>query len=197
MLTLKEKPTLKDYQKYVTNLEIERGFQDEDVIQKCLLLSEELGELYEAVIASEKLNRNDYNPLHSSIDQELADIIIVLCAIANRFAIDLEEEFRNIGLNSKSITLPALQRYIRESEGVVVDMFRCCLILGVRIGKLYKAIRKQSKVVRVDRNSEFVSIGEASSMIMRSLCQIANYCDIDMEQAFRTKESLNKGRVWT
>lgn len=188
MLILKENPTLKDYQKYVTDLEIERGFQDEDVIQKCLLLSEELGELYEAVI--------NHDPLYGSINEELADIIIMLCTVANRFGVNLEEEFNGSGLHEKSITLPALQQYIRESEEEVDDVFRCCLILGMRIGKLYKAIRKQGKIVKVDHNSKFVSISDVSTSIIRSLCQIANHCDIDLEQAFRTKESLNKGRTW-
>lgn len=196
MLILKENPTLRDYQKYVTDLEIERGFQGEDVIQKCLLLSEELGELYEVVVSPEKSTRINHDQSHGSINEELADIIIMLCTVANRFDVNLEEEFKNSGMHDKSITLPALQQYIRESEGEAVDMFKCCLILGMRIGKLYKAIRKQGKVVRVDRNSKFVSISGVSTNIIRSLCQIANHCDIDLEQAFRKKESLNKGRTW-
>jgi len=40
MLKLMEKPTLKDFQEYVKKLEIERGFDKENILQKCLLLGE-------------------------------------------------------------------------------------------------------------------------------------------------------------
>jgi NTP pyrophosphatase (non-canonical NTP hydrolase) len=41
--------TLADVQTYVSQLEVERGFNDESVMQKCLLLGEEVGELFKAV----------------------------------------------------------------------------------------------------------------------------------------------------
>lgn len=40
-LKLKNKPTLRDYQDYVVDLELERGFSDQNAIEKCLLLGEE------------------------------------------------------------------------------------------------------------------------------------------------------------
>jgi len=49
MLTLNSDPTLKDLQDYVRRLEAERNFDKEDVLQKCLLLGEEVGELYKAI----------------------------------------------------------------------------------------------------------------------------------------------------
>jgi NTP pyrophosphatase (non-canonical NTP hydrolase) len=95
MPQLKDNPTLKHIQEYVKQLEKERGFDKENATQKCLLLGEELGELYKAVRKKGKVIKVDHNSKFGSIDEELADIIIVLCAIANRFDIDLEKAFRD------------------------------------------------------------------------------------------------------
>lgn len=92
MPELKEKPTLKDFQKYVVELEKERGFENQTTIDKCLLLGEEIGELFKAVRKSEGLSV-DSNSNFTEVEDELADIFIYLCAIANRKGIDLEEAF--------------------------------------------------------------------------------------------------------
>jgi len=94
MLTLKKNPTLKDYQEYVKRLEAERGFSSESVLQKCLLLGEEIGELNKAVRKELKLLKTDQNSKNGSIARELADIVIIICTIANRLDIDLEMAFR-------------------------------------------------------------------------------------------------------
>lgn len=94
MPTLKTNPTLKDIQEYVKELEIERGFQDESILQKSLLLGEEVGELYKAIRKKDKVTKVDNNSKFSSVDEEFADIIIVLCTIANRLGINLEQAFR-------------------------------------------------------------------------------------------------------
>lgn len=104
MLVLKENPILKDFQEYVKNLEADRGFEKEDVIIKCLLLAEEIGELFKAIRKKDGVIKIDHNSKFSSVDEELADIIIYLCAIANRFDIDLEQAFRaKEELNKKRI----------------------------------------------------------------------------------------------
>lgn len=92
-LILKPDPTLRDFQDYVRKLEDERGFTQQNAIEKCLLLGEELGELFKAVRKTMKL-KTDVNANIGSIDEELADMMIYLCAIANRFDIDLEQAFR-------------------------------------------------------------------------------------------------------
>lgn len=84
---------LADIQLYVAQLEAERGFADQSATQKCLLLGEELGELFKAVRAQEGLPL-DANSAVSSIAEELADLLIYVCAIANRYGIDLENAFR-------------------------------------------------------------------------------------------------------
>lgn len=94
MPILKKDPTLKDFQLYVKELEIERGFAKEDILTKCLLLGEEVGELFKAVRKEDKVIKVDHDSKSGSIDEELVDIIIYLCTIANRLDIDLEQAFR-------------------------------------------------------------------------------------------------------
>lgn len=92
MPNLTKTPTLKNYQQYVSELETERGFSHQTIIDKCLLLGEEVGELFKAVRKSEGL-AVDANSNFTEIGDELTDIFIYICAIANRKGIDLESAF--------------------------------------------------------------------------------------------------------
>jgi NTP pyrophosphatase (non-canonical NTP hydrolase) len=93
MPVLREGPTLADYQSYVKELERERGFSEQTPIEKCLLLGEEIGELFKAV---RKANHLAIDPTSEfgSIADELADVFIYVAAIANRYDIDLETALR-------------------------------------------------------------------------------------------------------
>ena len=93
MPILNQKPILSAFQQYVRELENERGFADQNVLQKCLMLGEEVGELFKAIRKSENI-KIDHNSKFSSIDEELADVLIFICSIANRYDIDLEKAFR-------------------------------------------------------------------------------------------------------
>ena len=103
MPELLQKATLKDFQKYVSELESERGFSHQTVHDKCLLLGEEIGELFKAVRKSEGL-AIDENSHFSEIGDELADIFIYICAIANRKGIDLESAFLQKEIKNKQRT---------------------------------------------------------------------------------------------
>lgn len=92
MPILKNNPALPDFQKYVEELEVERGFSDQSARDKCLLLGEEIGELFKAIRKAEGL-KIDKTSTFGNISHELADVLIYLCSIANRFNIDLEEAF--------------------------------------------------------------------------------------------------------
>ena len=83
---------LAEFQQYVAELELERGFEDQTVTDKCLLLGEEIGELFKAVRRTEGL-KVDPDSQIGEIGHELADVFIYLCAIANRYGIDLEQAF--------------------------------------------------------------------------------------------------------
>ncbi len=93
MPVLKNNPELKDYQNYVAGLENERGFDRPTTIDKCLLLGEEVGELFKAVRKTEGLSVDTHSQT-MDIGDELADIFIYICALANRKNIDLETAFR-------------------------------------------------------------------------------------------------------
>lgn len=94
MPTLKPNPTLSDIQEYVVQLEKERGFAEQTVLQKCLMLGEEIGELFKAIRKQENIKVGSHSKF-GSIDEELADVIIFICSIANRYNIDLEKAFRD------------------------------------------------------------------------------------------------------
>ena len=93
-LLLKKNPKLKDIQEYVKKMEEIRGFANQTVLQKSLMLGEEIGELFKAIRKKENI-KIDHNSEIGTIDEELADIIIFVCAIANRYDIDLEKAFRD------------------------------------------------------------------------------------------------------
>jgi NTP pyrophosphatase (non-canonical NTP hydrolase) len=92
MPQLGQKAQLRDFQTYVSELERERGFAEQTAKDKCLLLGEEVGELFKAVRKADGL-AIDPSSHFGELDGELADIFIYLCAIANRYGIDLEEAF--------------------------------------------------------------------------------------------------------
>jgi len=94
MPTLNTNPTLKEIQEYVIQLEEERGFAKQSVLQKCLMLGEEVGELFKAIRKQQNI-KIDNNSKFGTIDEELADILIFVCSIANRYEIDLEKAFRD------------------------------------------------------------------------------------------------------
>ncbi|MDD3006718.1 MAG: MazG nucleotide pyrophosphohydrolase domain-containing protein [Candidatus Pacebacteria bacterium] len=93
MPELKDEPTMKDFQNYVTELEQERGFTEQTALQRALHLGEEIGELFKAIRKAEKM-KMDENSKVTSVDEELADVLIFVCSIANRYDIDLEKAFR-------------------------------------------------------------------------------------------------------
>jgi NTP pyrophosphatase (non-canonical NTP hydrolase) len=93
MPTLPPSPTLADFQTYVRDMEVERGFDDQKVIDKCLLLGEEIGELFKAVRKTHGLKVDAASDIGAA-DEELADVLIFVCSIANHLDIDLETAFR-------------------------------------------------------------------------------------------------------
>lgn len=93
MITIKKGQHLKYYQEYVREMEIERGFDHEDALQKALLLGEEMGELFKAIRKVSKNMKIDETSKVGTLEEEFADVFIYLCSIANRFNINLEEAF--------------------------------------------------------------------------------------------------------
>lgn len=94
MTRLKEQATLGDIQEYVRAMERERGFDRSSTnIQNALQLGEEVGELFKAIRKAERM-RIDGSSAIGTIDEELADILIFVASLANRYGVDLETAFR-------------------------------------------------------------------------------------------------------
>lgn len=94
MLPLQVGATLADLQRYVADMETERGFSASTVLEQSLKLGEEVGELFKAIRKRERLPI-DHGSVTGTVDEELADILIYLCAIANRLGINLDNALRN------------------------------------------------------------------------------------------------------
>lgn len=94
MLNLTPHPDLKTIQEYVHELKKERGFLNNSLQQECLLLGEEVGELFKAVRKQQNM-KLDAKSTAGSVDEELADVLIYLCSIANHLDIDLEQALRS------------------------------------------------------------------------------------------------------
>lgn len=92
MQPIRPDATLADRQHYVAAMEVERGFTGRSVLEQALLLGEEVGELFKALRKDHKLSTATTS-LVGSVDEELADVLILVCAIANRLDIDLADAF--------------------------------------------------------------------------------------------------------
>lgn len=107
MPELKNNPELKDYKYNVAELENERGFARQTIIDKCLLLGEEVDELFKVIRNSEGLLVDNHSKF-TDIGDVLTDIFIYLCALACRKNIVMEAAFRakkekNMKLTFKSV----------------------------------------------------------------------------------------------
>jgi NTP pyrophosphatase (non-canonical NTP hydrolase) len=95
-LHLAAKPTLADIQRYVADMVVERGFHDQSILQECLMLNEEIGELMKCIRKSHADMRLDSGKVYElDAAGEIADILIVLTTIANRLGVDMEQAFRD------------------------------------------------------------------------------------------------------
>ena len=88
-------PTLADLQKYVLDMKTERGFNLNDTVYECLMLGEEVGELFKAVRKTQAKSMVDENSKFGSVAEELADVLIFTLSLANMHNIDLEQALRD------------------------------------------------------------------------------------------------------
>ena len=88
---LKESSTLSDVQNYINQVLKLRGFSNQTVQDKLLLLTEEVGELTKAVRKSSPGASVDQDRIcnYDSIESEIADVFIVLTSVANILNIDI------------------------------------------------------------------------------------------------------------
>lgn len=84
--------TLAAFQRYVQAVTDERGFNDETISQKFMLLLEEAGEFAQA--AREKANLAQATDTgKEELDDAAADVFAILLDICNQLGLDLETAF--------------------------------------------------------------------------------------------------------
>ena len=88
---LNEKNTLNEIQNYIKEVIKIRGFSEQTVQDKMLLLLEETGELAKAIRKTIPEASVDYERIenYTDIEEEVADVFIVLVSICNRLNINL------------------------------------------------------------------------------------------------------------
>ena len=86
--------TLGELQRYIEREAKKRGFAHQTALQKCLILGEEVGELFKAVRKEEKMPVGEHSQV-GTISEELADVLMYVCTIASFYGVDLEKAFRD------------------------------------------------------------------------------------------------------
>jgi len=90
---LKKGTSLVELQNYINNVLEIRGFNNQSI--ELMLLMEEVGELAKSIrkdstsLPIDRCKINNYSP----IEEEIADVLIVLFSIANKLQIDLYDAF--------------------------------------------------------------------------------------------------------
>jgi len=85
--------TLRDYQKLVKQLVLDRGFDKETVAEVFMLFLEESGEFAKAARKVTGLKVDKASKVHE-LEEEAADVFWLLIDLCNRLDIDLEKAFR-------------------------------------------------------------------------------------------------------
>jgi NTP pyrophosphatase (non-canonical NTP hydrolase) len=86
--------TVAELQRRVSDMESSRGFARDTLADKCLILGEETGELFKLVRELSGIATSS-DSKRGTIDYEVADVVIVICAIANRLGLDIAESVTN------------------------------------------------------------------------------------------------------
>lgn len=90
---LPARATLGQLQRYIESEAKRRGFGDQTALQKCLILGEEVGELFKAIRKEEKMPIGEHSKV-GTVSEELADVLMYVCTIASFYGVDLEKAFR-------------------------------------------------------------------------------------------------------
>jgi NTP pyrophosphatase (non-canonical NTP hydrolase) len=97
-------------------------------------------------------------------------------------------------------TLPQLQRYLDavcQERGWTQDNYaEKFLLFTEEIGELAKAIRKTRGLYQEQARQNTLNLEEEFADVLSYLLDLANYFQVDLEQAFRAKEELNATRTW-
>jgi NTP pyrophosphatase (non-canonical NTP hydrolase) len=103
-------------------------------------------------------------------------------------------------------TMADFQTYVHELEALHgwldVDLVHNCFRMGEEVGELFKAVRcvnEQSEPPTVSADvtaKRLEDVSEEIVDVLNYLLAIANRLDIDVEAAFRKKNTRNQSRTW-
>ena len=79
---------LAELQRAISEIRAQRGFVT-DPVKIHLLLTEEIGEIASQIKRLWSVNYDDFDK--SQLEEEIADVFVLLTALANRFDIDIEQ----------------------------------------------------------------------------------------------------------
>ena len=88
-----KKGTVKHLQDYVTKKIKARGFEDETLHERLILLTEELGELAKACRKISGMNLDKDRVIENKTGEEVADVINMVFAVGIKLGLDIEKEF--------------------------------------------------------------------------------------------------------
>jgi len=91
---LGSQPTLADIQAYIAAVVAFRGFDKEDVQDKFIMLTEEIGELAKALRKTNGV-RMATDSAATNVAEEAADVLWMLVCVCNILGIDLEAALRS------------------------------------------------------------------------------------------------------
>jgi len=96
-------------------------------------------------------------------------------------------------------TLNDFQEYVKEmviersfDKETIPEIF---MLFLEECGELAKAARK-AQSMKTDKNSEQFHLAHEAADVFSYLLDICNHLGVDLEQAFRDKEEINKKRIW-
>jgi NTP pyrophosphatase (non-canonical NTP hydrolase) len=85
--------TISHLQDYIAGKIKERGFEDETLQERLLLLTEELGELVNACRKISGMNVDENREIKKEVGEELTDVINMVFAVGIKLGLDIEKEF--------------------------------------------------------------------------------------------------------
>lgn len=85
--------TIKHLQEYIARKVQERGFEDESLHERLLLLTEELGELVHACRKISGMNVDQNREITDKVGEEVADVLNLIFAVGIKLGLDIEKEF--------------------------------------------------------------------------------------------------------
>lgn len=101
--------------------------------------------------------------------------------------------------------LKAYQHYIHDLETqqgwLDVDLVHNCFLMGEEVGELFKSVRRYNRYFEegqseADNSERKAQVAEEIVDVFNYLLAIANRLEIDVESAFRDKNTKNQSRSW-